>query len=35
LARIYLSAPHMSGKEEAFIGEAFRTNWVSTVGPHL
>jgi pyridoxal phosphate-dependent aminotransferase EpsN len=25
----------MSGKEEAFIGEAFRTNWVSTVGPHL
>jgi pyridoxal phosphate-dependent aminotransferase EpsN len=35
LARIYLSAPHMSGNEEALIAEAFQTNWVSTVGPHL
>lgn len=33
--RIHLSVPHMSGREQAFIDEAFRTNWLSTVGPHL
>jgi pyridoxal phosphate-dependent aminotransferase EpsN len=35
LARIYLSAPHMSGLENELVADAFRTNWVSTVGPHL
>jgi pyridoxal phosphate-dependent aminotransferase EpsN len=33
--RIYLSVPHMSGEEEGLIAEAFRTNWLSSVGPHL
>lgn len=33
--RIYLSAPHMSGLEEEFVKEAFRTNWLSSVGPHV
>ncbi|ANE45409.1 pyridoxal phosphate-dependent aminotransferase [Paenibacillus swuensis] len=33
--RIYLSAPHMSGYEEAFVQKAFATNWISTVGPQL
>ena len=33
--RIYLSAPHMSGQEEQFIREAFATNWVAPVGPHV
>lgn len=33
--RIHLSVPHMSGEEEGFVLEAFRTNWISTVGPNL
>lgn len=33
--RIYLSVPHMSGLEEGYVAEAFRTNWLSTVGPNL
>ncbi|MCB0127918.1 MAG: aminotransferase class I/II-fold pyridoxal phosphate-dependent enzyme, partial [Caldilineaceae bacterium] len=33
--RIYLSAPHMSGLEEQFVGEAFATNWIAPVGPHV
>lgn len=35
VTRIYLSAPHMSGTEEGFVTEAFRTNWLSSVGPNL
>jgi pyridoxal phosphate-dependent aminotransferase EpsN len=34
-ARIHLSAPHMGGEERRFVAEAFETNWLSTVGPHL
>ncbi len=33
--RIYLSPPHMAGTELGFVEEAFATNWLSTVGPHL
>ena len=33
--RILLSVPHMGGAEEGFVREAFATNWLSTVGPHL
>lgn len=33
--RIYLSAPHMSGLEQAFVAEAFATNWIAPVGPHV
>lgn len=33
--RIYMSVPHMSGYEEHFIAEAFRTNWLSSVGPNI
>ncbi|HEV8001550.1 MAG TPA: DegT/DnrJ/EryC1/StrS family aminotransferase [Planctomycetaceae bacterium] len=33
--RIYLSAPHMSGKEQEYIQEAFAANWVAPVGPHI
>lgn len=33
--RIYLSAPHMSGKEQQFVEEAIAANWVAPVGPHL
>ena len=33
--RIWLSVPHMGGDEEGLVHEAFATNWLSTVGPHL
>jgi pyridoxal phosphate-dependent aminotransferase EpsN len=33
--RIHLSVPHMSGEEQEFVAEAFRTNWLSTVGPNV
>ena len=33
--RIYLSVPHMSGVEQSLIAEAFASNWLSSVGPHL
>jgi dTDP-4-amino-4,6-dideoxygalactose transaminase len=33
--RIHLSVPHMGGLEEQFIQEAFRTNYLSTVGPNV
>ena len=35
MGRIYLSPPHMGGDELGLIEEAFTTNWLSTVGPHL
>lgn len=33
--KIWLSAPHMSGAEQKFVQEAFDTNWISPVGPHI
>lgn len=33
--KIYLSPPHMSGMEMSYIGEAFQTNWVAPLGPHV
>ncbi len=33
--RIWLSKPHMGELEEKFVAEAFRENWISTVGPQL
>jgi dTDP-4-amino-4,6-dideoxygalactose transaminase len=33
--RIFLSAPHMSGREQEYIQEAFASNWVAPVGPHI
>lgn len=33
--RIWLSSPTMYGEEEAFVKEAFDTNWVSTVGKNI
>jgi len=32
---IYLSAPHMGGKELTFIKEAFDVNWISPNGPNV
>jgi len=33
--RIYLSPPHMAGTEVAFVREAFETNWIAPLGPHV
>ncbi|MDR6121894.1 pyridoxal phosphate-dependent aminotransferase EpsN [Bacillus sp. SLBN-46] len=33
--RIYLSSPHMSGKEHKYINEAFQTNWIAPLGPNV
>lgn len=35
MARIYLSVPHMGPRELGYVEEAFRSNWLSTVGPNL
>jgi pyridoxal phosphate-dependent aminotransferase EpsN len=32
---ILLSVPHMGGREQAYVQEAFASNWLSTVGPHI
>lgn len=33
--RIFLSPPHMSGREESYIKEAFASNWVAPLGPNV
>lgn len=33
--RIYLSRPHMSGREEQHVAEAFASNFVAPLGPQL
>ena len=35
--RIYLSPPHMSEEryEQIFVAEAFATNWIAPIGPHV
>ncbi len=33
--KIWLSSPHMGGNEQKFIQEAFDTNWIAPLGPHV
>ena len=33
--KIWLSSPHMGGNELDFINEAFATNWIAPLGPHV
>ncbi|ABS26834.1 DegT/DnrJ/EryC1/StrS aminotransferase family protein [Anaeromyxobacter sp. Fw109-5] len=35
MGRIYLSVPHMGASEERYVRDAFASNWLSSVGPHL
>jgi pyridoxal phosphate-dependent aminotransferase EpsN len=35
LNRIYLSPPHMSGRELDYIHDAFASNWIAPIGPHV
>lgn len=34
-SQILLSTPHMGSAEQAFVEEAFRTNWIAPLGPHV
>ncbi|MBX3586602.1 MAG: DegT/DnrJ/EryC1/StrS family aminotransferase [Ramlibacter sp.] len=31
----YLSSPHLGEEETAFVEDAFRTNWIAPLGPHV
>ena len=33
--KIYLASPTMHGDEQAFVQNAFDTNWVAPLGPHV
>ncbi len=33
--KIWLSSPHMGEMEQAFVKEAFDTNWIAPLGPHV
>jgi len=35
MKRILLSVPHMGGREQIYVWDAFETNWLSSVGPNL
>lgn len=35
MSRIYLSPPHMSGTELELMREAFESNWIAPLGPHV
>jgi dTDP-4-amino-4,6-dideoxygalactose transaminase len=34
-SKIWLSSPHMGGKESSYVIEAFETNWIAPLGPHV
>ena len=33
--KIWLSSPHMGGKELKYINEAFDKNWIAPLGPNV
>jgi pyridoxal phosphate-dependent aminotransferase EpsN len=33
--RIYLSPPHLDGRERELLLQAFDSNWITTLGPHV
>ena len=33
--RIWLSSPHLGEEEAAFVDDAFKTNWIAPLGPHV
>lgn len=35
MKKIWLSPPHMSGKERLYVEEAFLTNWIAPLGPNV
>jgi dTDP-4-amino-4,6-dideoxygalactose transaminase len=35
MEKIWLSSPHMGGNEQKYVQEAFDTNWIAPLGPHV
>jgi len=35
MSRVYLSPPHLSDKEIELVKEAFASNWIAPLGPHV
>ena len=35
MSRIFLSPPHLGSQESVFVQEAFETNWIAPLGPHV
>ena len=35
MARLYLSPPHLSGHEQELVADAFASNWIAPLGPHV
>ena len=35
LDKIWLSSPHIGQKEQCFVNDAFATNWIAPLGPHV
>jgi dTDP-4-amino-4,6-dideoxygalactose transaminase len=35
VARVYLSPPHLTGRELEFLRDAIESNWVAPLGPHV
>jgi len=33
--KIWLSSPHMGNREQEYVREAFETNWIAPLGPHV
>ena len=34
-SKIWLSSPHMGGAEQKYVNDAFETNWIAPLGPHV
>lgn len=34
-SRTFLSSPHLGDEETAFVEDAFKTNWIAPLGPHV
>jgi len=35
MSRVYLSPPHVFGDEQRLVAEAFASNWIAPLGPHV
>ena len=35
MARVYLSPPHLGPEERALLLDAFDSNWIAPLGPHV
>ncbi|MEZ4398584.1 MAG: aminotransferase class I/II-fold pyridoxal phosphate-dependent enzyme [Kofleriaceae bacterium] len=35
MPRVYLSPPHLSGREQALVTDAIASNWIAPLGPHV